>query len=1006
MAYQREHINVICGKLLGQSRQTVEEIGDVFFVPCGYKTDNTPPADGWQPFDSRVPFFGKDDIHYWFKASFKTPAVDEHHQLFFTQTTGREGQWDAINPQGLLYLNGKMVQGLDTNHTEAYLEPDTDYDMLDYVYILSGKDQVYIRLSLISVDTRIEKLYYDLKVPLDAACLPTVSEPTRSRVLNVLEQAVSLLDLRQPFSEEYFASIAACEAFLEEEYYNKLCSTEGKPVVNCIGHTHIDVEWQWSCFQTAEKMQRSFSTAKSLMDHYPEYKFMLSQPQLYQYLEKEAPEKYEELKQLVKDGRWEPEGAMYLEADCNLISGESFVRQILQGKKYFREAFGVESHILFLPDVFGYSAALPQILMKSGVRHFVTSKISWNDTNTMPVDTFLWRGLDGTEIFTNFITTCEDSVSAPRETTYVGKITPSQTAGCWHRFQQKPYSDRVVNTFGFGDGGGGPTRDMLEQQRRLAKGLPEVPVTEIGLLLPHLDEVRRQFDEECARSGKTPRWVGELYLEYHRGTYTSIGKNKRNNRRSEFMLQKAETLSAIDLLHGGSYDAPGLYECWRKVLHNQFHDIIPGSSIHEVYELTDGDYAEVLSYGQRTVDEKIEAIAGRLHTDGGMLVYNPLGFARKGTVQVDGVTVETKQPIPAFGWTVIKDLPSVCGVTLDGNTAENSRYILTVDDQGRIARLYDKQNRQEVLSAPGNDIQIFEDYPFNYDNWEISEYYKQKMWHMEEATVTPVTDGTRAGFRIVRPYRNSAFTQHIWLYTDSPRIDIETVADWHEDHQLVKAAFPLNIKTNCATYEIQYGHVTRPTHQNTSWEQAKFEVYGHKWVDVSDHGYGVALLNDCKYGHNIEDNVLKITLLKCGTFPDTAADQGEHRFTYSLLPHDGHLCEAGVIEEAYGLNQPLEFRPIPSADGSLPETYSPVTVDVVGIIPETMKKAEADDGLILRLYEAYDRCAQATITLPSEIRHAYRCDLMENVEEELLISSHTVTLPFSNYEIHTLKLTK
>lgn len=569
----------------------ISDISNVEFCEAGYKKNNVPPADGWKPYDGRIILEGVDH-HYWIRTNFKTPSVKEGEHLILRTLTGRETEKNTLNPQGLLYLNGKIVQGLDTNHTDAYLEPDTAYEAHNYFYVGMFDISVACRMSIHAIDERVEKLYYDIKVPFDACNLLSENSDESIRMMSVLVEAGRLVDLRQPGSDAFYASLEAAIDFMEKEFYGKLCTTEGKPVVWCVGHTHIDVEWKWTRAQTREKIQRSFATAKALMDRYPEYQFMLSQPELYRYLKEEAPEKYEELKELVREGRWEPEGAAYLEPDCNLTSGESLIRQIMHGKKFFRDEFGVDNKILFLPDVFGYSAALPQILKKSGVEHFVTSKISWNDTNKMPFDAFYWEGIDGTEIFTSFITAQEFGGTPgfdKQKTTYCGYLTPSQIKGTWDRFGEKEYCNQALMTFGYGDGGGGPTKEMLEVQRRLSKGLPGMPVTKIGFLLPYLEENKKQFDQVCARTERTPKWVGELYLEYHRGTYTSIAKIKKNNRRSEFLLGNAEALSATDLHLGGSYDADGLNRMWRKVLHNQFHDILPGSSICEVYDNTDRD---------------------------------------------------------------------------------------------------------------------------------------------------------------------------------------------------------------------------------------------------------------------------------------------------------------------------------------------------------------------------------------------------------------------------------
>jgi len=1006
MSFIEERIQKTCDQLKLAAHQKLCDIHQVEYLESnGYKQNNVFPEEGWKPFPVGARVHGW-DAHFWFRCHVHTPPAKANTTYYAKFTTGNEWLWDATNSQGLVYANGEMVQGCDSNHTEVYLESDTDYTLHNYFYVGLTESWIPLEIGLYALDERSEALYYDMQVALDCAKLQHPNSDDYIAIMTALEQTANLLDLREPGSAAYYESVEAAGSYIADALYTKLCSTEGKPIVSCIGHTHIDVEWLWARKQTREKIQRSFATAATLMKRYPEYLFMLSQPELYRYLKEEAPEKYEELKALVKEGRWEPEGAMYVEADCNLISGESIVRQILQGKKFFKEEFGIDCKVLFLPDVFGYSAAMPQILTKCGIRHFVTSKISWNETNTMPVDCFLWQGIDGTEIFTNFITTQRyTGPDAKRGTTYVGTMSPSEVKGTWNKFLQKEYANRALNTYGFGDGGGGPTREMLENQRRMAKGLPGMPVTKPETLLHHLDTLREEFDAGCAKTRRTPKWVGELYLEYHRGTYTSIAKNKRNNRKSERMLQLAETLSYTDLLHGGSYDAQGIYDRWTKVLHNQFHDIIPGSSIKEVYDGTDKDYAGIHSFCSGILEEKLRSIASKVDAKGGALVYNPLGFARKGIVRFAGATAELTEEVPAFGWGVARGMIRQAAVTVDGLTVENQYYVLTLDHSGRIRSLFDKAANRHVLKPGtfGNELQVFEDFPRQYDNWEISDYYKQKMWVLEDAAaIEPVQDGSRAGFRIQKTYMHSAIIQTLWLYSESRRIDFETEIDWHEHHQILKTAFPLDVLANTATYDIQFGHVQRPTHENTSWDKAKFEVYGHKWVDLSEPGYGVSLLNDCKYGHNTEGSTLKLTILKCGTYPNPEADQGHHAFTYSLLPHEGDFRSAGTIREAYALNQPLVATEA-CGDGSLPDSFSLVSCDHPGVILETVKKAEADDGMIVRMYESFGGRCTANITAAPGFSKVYLCDLMENILRELPLSGDRVSIPVSNFEIITLK---
>ena len=988
----------------------IDDISGVEICDTPYKVDNKPPVDGWRPYDANIPLRG-DDAHFWFRASFRTPSISEGEYLVLRAMTGREGMWDATNPQGLIYLNGKMTQGLDTNHTECFLDADTDYTLHNYFHMGTYPGgAVQCKMAIYSVDRDLEQLYYDIKIPYDTCQMLDEGDSDYCKMMSLLADAVRLVDFRAPYSEGFKASVKAAADYMEKEFYQKICTTDGKPVVHCIGHTHIDVEWKWARAQTREKIQRSFSTAKSLMDRYPEFKFMLSQPNLYRYLKEEAPEKYAELKALAAEGRWEPEGAMYVEPDCNLTSGESLVRQIIFGKRFFREEFGVESRALFLPDVFGYSAALPQILKKSGVDYFITSKISWNDTNTMPMDMFYWEGIDGTEIFTSFITAQNfggiPGKGGKNRTTYNGILDASTVKGTWDRFQQKEYTNSIFMTFGHGDGGGGPTKAMLETQRRTARGIPTLPVTKTDTLIPYLETVKGEFDATSKRTDRKPRWVGELYLEFHRGTYTSIGKVKKANRYSEFLLGNAEALSATDLTLGGSYDATGLNKYWRKVLHNQFHDILPGSSIKEVYDGTDKDYAEISEYGNAVIDEKLSKIASRINTDGGVLLYNPTGFERPAVLTEHGYT-ETSQTVPAFGWTVIKNTKADSKVSIDGLKAENEYYVLTLNEAGQIESLYDKRVGRNILTGRANVLEAYEDYPTKYDAWELEDYYSLKTYVLNgDAIITPITDGTRAGFVIEKKYMSSAIKQTLWLYSESGRIDFETVIDWHEHHQVLKAIFPVDVHALNATFDVQYGHVNRPTHKNTSWDAAKFETYAHKWVDLSENGYGVALLNDGKYGHAVDGGKMSITLVKSATDPYPEADQGVQSFTYSLYPHTEDFRRGGVMEESFALNQPLYEKTISANCGDLAESYSFVSTDSKNAVITAVKKAECDDGLIVRFYDAYDCKSRVSLTVPTGYTKAYICDLMENEKESLTVENRKVTLPVSNFEIVTVKFVK
>ncbi len=746
--------------------------------------------------------------------------------------------------------------------------------------------------------------------------------------------------------------------------------------------------------QTREKAERSFATVLNLMRQYPEYKFMSSQPQLYQHVKEANPDLYRQIKERVTEGRWEVEGAMWLEADCNLTGGESLVRQILYGKRFMKEEFGVESRMLWLPDVFGYNAALPQILRKSGVDRFFTSKIAWNETDTMPHDIFLWKGLDGTEIFTSFIES------------YVGMLQPDYVLKrTWEIFKDKSLSDRSLLTFGYGDGGGGATAEMLENYRRMQYGIPGLPKLEMETATAYYDKIEADFYRNTKELRRTPKWDGELYLEMHRGTYTSIAKNKRNNRKSELLYQEAETLSVTDMvINRGTYDSETLHKNQLNILLNQFHDIIPGSSIKEVYDITDVEYARILKEGRAIVDEKLDAIAKNLATDGGILVYNPTAYTRSDYVRVNGKTYHAED-VPAHGYRVIADLPTARTSKVGDHCIENDRLRVLFDKSYQIVSVYDKEADREVIvdGTAANRLEVYEDYPRTFDAWEITDYYKQKMWLCDDVSeVTPIENG----YRVVRKYQKSTICQDIVLKPESKRIDFVTEVDWQEDHVLLKAAFPLDIRTTEATYEVQFGHLARPTHQNTSWDAAKFEVCGHKWGDLSETGYGVSLLNDCKYGYSAEENVLSLSLLKAATYPNPDADRGKHTFTYALYPHIGGLTQGGTVQEGYHLNMPLEAMAVSASNGSLPAVYSLVSCDAENICVETVKKAEDDDSIIVRLYDSYNQKSRPTLTFGFDFQEAYLCNLMEENEKKLEFDGRKLQLPVQNFEIVTIKLVR
>ena len=992
MTFIQEKIRIACDHLKANMNVSSVKVPGVEFTPSPYKETNVPPADAvWTPYNGEeLP--ATPDYHAWFRFTLEVPAAAEGREYRLVATTGREGQWDATNPQCTLFIDGETAyQAFDTNHTWAPLKSGTHQVNL-YYYTNASGTCIKLNIAMVEVDLAVERLWYDMNVPYMAMkCLPADSSEYAA-ICNALDRASMLLDFRRMKSPEFYASVNEAIAFMKEEFYSKLNGGTGMELA-MFGHTHIDVAWLWTLAQTREKAQRSFSTVIRLMERYPDYIFMSSQPQLYEYVKEQDPELYAKIKERVREGRWEVEGAMWLESDTNLVSGESLIRQILYGKKFMRDEFGVESRCLWLPDVFGYSAALPQILKKSGVPQFFTTKISWCETNTFPHDNFVWQGIDGSEIF------------AVLSDSYVKQMAPDSIMRSWKKHVDKKYSDIQLCTFGFGDGGGGPTADQMEVFHRMQGGLPGFPKLTMKRTQDSIGEIESQFTKNAEQLRFLPKWSGELYLEMHRGTYTSMAKNKKNNRLSEYAYQHLETLSVADELAGGeAYPRALIDKNWHTILKNQFHDIIPGSSIKQVYDDSDVEYAQVLSEAKDAMDSRLDDIASKV-SGKGTLVYNPAPFAADAVIDTADGPARVKD-IPAHGWAVVEPVKTG-SVKADARSIENDLVRVEFNDKMHVVSFYDKTNEREAIE-PGreaNTLEVYEDYPRVYDAWEITEYYKQKKWAADDVTsVEVINEGVRAGIKVTRRYCDSTIVQTITLRDGSARLDFATEVDWHEDHVLLRAAFPFDIRSEYATYEIQFGHITRPTHRNTSWDQAKFEVSAHKWADLSDADFGVSLLNDCKYGYSCEENVMGISLLKAATYPNPVADRGMNVFTYSLYPHAGPVG-SDTIAEAYRLNNPVLTRTIDAADGALPASYSLVESTNLGFVIDTVKKSEDGTAVIVRGYESRGGKVKTTLIPGFAAKKAELCDLMENVTGELALNGGKAAITAGSFEIVTVKFT-
>ena len=1014
MNYLRERIFQELGWLADRIVVQRQPVENITYVPWDYKGEgHIAPRDGWRPQRSReelretIPAGGTKtgygEYHAWFKARLEIPQSMKGRKVELCIRSGH-----GFHPQYIVYLDGRIVQGVDGNHETFPIDSNKESCEMTVYGFAGSPEELYLEAELQRIDPYTRELWYSLRVPAEVMDYLPFEGKEYCQIRTALNEALNRIDFRERNSNDYNRSVRNALAYIYKEFYDKKCGKQMANVV-CIGHSHIDTAWLWPIRQTKEKCQRTFSTAVNMMKEFPEYKFITSQPQQFQFVKETEPELFREIRQMVEAGNWEIEGAMWVEPDCNLPSGESLCRQLLYGKRFMRQEFGVDSKILWLPDVFGYSAALPQILKKAGVTRFVTSKISWNETNTLPNDVFWWQGIDGTEILAYFMTAQDYD---PREklrngTTYNGNISPRQIRGTWERFQQKELHDEVINTFGHGDGGGGPTREMMEVGRRLEKGIPGCPTVTFEKAGAFLDRM-----EEAVKDNRfTPRWVGELYLEYHRGTYTSMAKNKKNNRKAEFLYENTELLTLMNkILTGGAYPKEMLREGWEKILLCQFHDIIPGSSIKEVYDESDLIYAEIGDNARAAMESARKALASNIRTRGGLLVFNGNSFTASGLVETEKGKVWVED-IPAKGYKVVP-VPEVSpGVTVDeaGRRMENDYVRVVFDGNYNISSIYDKVSGREAIKEgeAGNRLTAFEDIPRAWDAWEITNYYTEKYWHLDEVSgVRVIRDGETAGFEITRPFQRSVVIQRVTLDAHTGKIDFDTKIDWKNDHILLKAAFPTDITAEKAVYEIQYGSVERPTHYNTSWEQAKFEVCAHKYADLSEYGFGVSVLNDCKYGHDIHGGVIRLTLLKSATDPNPEADKEVHRFTYSIYPHGKDYRQAGVVRMAYLLNNPLCAYPVSGREGELPDSYSMVSVDRENIFVEAVKEAEDDDAIIVRLYDAYDTRTEVKVSFGFDVAKVESASILEEVQDEIPVDHNAVTLLVKPFEIVTLKVTR
>ena len=938
----------------------------------------------------------------------------------------------GLDTEGLVSINGLPCQGLNTGRNEVLLthnaESGQTFDIL--IEASAGVKKgpwTFSRCDLAVLDPEVEAFYYDAKVAFEAALVIPEGSSERERLLQVVYQSLMKVEIGSEDRESFLDSLTKAGKLLKRDVY-ATSQKSRTPRALLLGHTHIDTAWGWRKKETVRKIARTFTNTLRCLEQYPEFIFLCPPARLYQVAKEYYPQLYQQVKQRIAEGRWEVWGGMWIEPDCNLSGGESLIRQILFNRRFLLEEFGLETEILFLPDTYGNTWSLPQIARKSGIRYFVYGR------SNVPHSLFWWQGIDGTRLLSIL------------HLGYGGEVSPKGLKERWERVGQKGILDEYLYFYGYADGGGGITRPHLEYARRL-KGFDGLPSVVHGRLEEYLQRVD-------AVSDKLPVWNGELYNDNLRATYTTVALEKKNLRRAEALLHDAEAFSSLASLVGFPYQQDELNQAWEKLLVNQDHGIVSGVSIEEVHADSAGDYQELFAIGSEVLEDATRWLVAKIDTTGkgeAMVVFNTLSWSRNGLVRIkldadcENLHIQNQQgemlpcqlvdlgnnqrelaflaqDVPPLGYATFRlvkgEAPAVSDSLEVSETSLDNRFFhIELDSQGNIISLVDKRVQREIISQgkKANELQTFEDlHPAGWA-WDMDLSYQDHpldIFQIEEIKV--VDKGPLyAAVRVIRRSKNSVIMQRIVIYSHIPRIDFETQIDWHEKEVLLKAAFPVEVHSSQATYEIQFGNIQRPTHWNTSWDKAKFEVWGHKWADLSEGNCGVSLLNDSKYGYDIKDNVMRLTLLrttKNAPFEfevDKAlwyTDQGRHRFVYSLYPHAGGWREGKTLQQAYELNLPLHGVIESAHKGDLPPQYSFVRTDAENVIVETLKKAEEGDELILRVWEAYGQRGEVSLSFSNKLKKVVECDLMEREIEAIKPKEQGVSFFIKPYEIKTFRV--
>lgn len=978
--------------------------------------DQAIKAKGWKPI--KVGDHWGNGGNGWFKIKITIPKEWKGKEVAAYLNFGGES---------CAFLDGKPYQGIDGNHEELLLAKSAKGgEVFDFVVDAASakpwdpKVTKSVHFSKAEIGTRnpeVQEFWFNLEILHLLALQLPADNARRAKIVYVLNKAVDAFDYTN--TDEASLRRSAMKANITLRPVLRKRSEPSATDVAVHGHSHIDVAWLWPYRETLRKCSRTFSTVMRLMEQYPEYIFTQSQAQLYEFTKEHYPALYEDIKKAVKAGNWDVQGSMWVEADCNLSSGESLVRQVLVAKNFFKDEFGIETNALWLPDVFGYSAALPQILRKARVPYFSTIKISWSQFNKFPFNTFNWKGIDGTSVLAHF----------PPTGDYNAYPDPAKLRHQVNNFAEKDRCDWSLLSYGWGDGGGGPDRRHLEflSRSKDMEGLPRCHQMKV-----------KDFFKKIDGAAEYPEWAGELYLELHRGTYTTQGHNKRNNRKAELAYRDIEFLSTVAEPMGLAYPREELLKQWKLILCQQFHDVIPGSSIRQVYEDTDIIYDGIFKRGTEMADAATAQLVAGIDTSGdgsAIVVLNTLPWGRtdiasaklpaKGNYAVmDPSGKEIPSQIvdgeirfvavtPSMGYSTYRLIKKTPGrfrseIKVTNKLLENQFYKIRLDGRGVISSIIEKGTGREVIpqGQAANLIQLFEDKPLDWDAWDVDFFYEDKFENITGLDkIEVVQQGPVSGaIEMTRSFGSSKVKQKIVIYADVPRIDFQTWVDWHETRKFLKVAFPVDVNTTKARYEIQFGNVERPTHTNTSWDLARFEVCAHKWADLSEADFGMSLLNDCKYGHHTKGNVMRLSLLRAPKEPDPEADMGEHVMTYSILPHSGSYIEAQTVRHAYALNVPLRCVLENAHPGEMPKERSVIAVDSENVVLEAVKKAEKGEGTVLRFYECHGVRDNVSVKIDLPFKKVQEVDLMEDRIGDIPSRNGEFSFDIKPFEIKTFRL--